>query len=165
MIRFLSNQIYQYLQSIQAYIGAPITAVFLTGIFWKRATGKAAIITLIVGGSLGLIRFATDILSKFEYTNFGPFNILTGYAFLNYAVIMFVFAWHAEFGAWVWWAIGLFTLMSATNDIAIDGYTIEMLNKRELGLANGLRIGFYRVGMLASGFAASNSCSRVLKAS
>ena len=69
------------------------------------------------------------------------------------AAIMVVFALYADFGPWVWWAIGLFTLMSATNDIAIDGYTIEMLNKRELGLANGLRIGFYRVGMLASGFA------------
>ena len=69
------------------------------------------------------------------------------------AAIMAVFALYGSFGPWVWWAIGLFTLMSATNDIAIDGYTIEMLNKRELGLANGLRIGFYRVGMLASGFA------------
>lgn len=68
------------------------------------------------------------------------------------ALLMLVFAWHADFGAWVWWTIGLFTLMSATNDVAIDGYTIEMLNKRELGLANGIRIGFYRVGMLASGF-------------
>ena len=68
------------------------------------------------------------------------------------AMVMAIFAWNAEFGPWVWWAIGLFTLMSATNDIAIDGYTIEMLNKRELGLANGFRIGFYRVGMLASGF-------------
>lgn len=68
------------------------------------------------------------------------------------ALVMAIFAWHVEFGAWAWWAIGLFTLMSATNDIAIDGYTIEMLNKRELGVANGLRIGFYRVGMLASGF-------------
>lgn len=91
MIRYLSNQIYQYLQSVQAYIGAPIAAVFLTGIIWKRANGKAAITTLITGGILGVIRFATDILSKMGYTNFGPFKILTGYAFLNYCVIMFVF--------------------------------------------------------------------------
>jgi len=66
--------------------------------------------------------------------------------------IMLVFAVHAGFGSWVWIAIGVFTLLSATNDIAIDGFTIEMLNKRELGLANGMRIAFYRVGMLASGF-------------
>jgi PAT family beta-lactamase induction signal transducer AmpG len=68
------------------------------------------------------------------------------------ALIMVVFAYQNGFGAWVWWLIGLFTIMSATNDVAIDGYTIEMLNKGELGVANGLRIGFYRVGMLASGF-------------
>jgi PAT family beta-lactamase induction signal transducer AmpG len=66
--------------------------------------------------------------------------------------IMLLFAIHAEFAPWVWIAIGVFTLLSATNDIAIDGFTIEMLNKHELGLANGMRIAFYRVGMLASGF-------------
>lgn len=68
------------------------------------------------------------------------------------AVIMLVFAVHADFGPWVWVAIGAFTVMSATNDIAIDGFSIEMLNKHELGRANGIRIAFYRVGMLASGF-------------
>ena len=68
------------------------------------------------------------------------------------AGVMLWFALHSEFGSWVWFAVGLFTLLSATNDIAIDGYTIEMLNKNEMGRANGLRIAFYRVGMLASGF-------------
>ncbi len=54
-------------------------------------------------------------------------------------------------GAWLWVAIGAFTFLSATNDIATDGYTIELLDKREYGLANGIRIGFYRVGMLFAG--------------
>ncbi len=66
--------------------------------------------------------------------------------------VILVFAVQSGFGPWVWVAIGVFTLLSATNDIAIDGYSIEFLEKGELGLANGLRIGFYRVGMLASGF-------------
>lgn len=66
--------------------------------------------------------------------------------------ILLLFAIHAGFAPWVWFAIGAFTLLSATNDIAIDGFTIEMLNKNELGVANGMRIAFYRVGMLASGF-------------
>src|SRR5262245_47547014 len=65
--------------------------------------------------------------------------------------VMLVFAAAAGFGPWVWAAIAVFTLLSATNDIAIDGYTIELLDKHELGLANGVRIGLYRVGMLASG--------------
>ncbi len=70
---------------------------------------------------------------------------------LAMGTVMLFFAVTAGFGPWVWAAIGTFTVLSATNDIAIDGYTIELLNKDELGLANGVRIGFYRVGMLASG--------------
>jgi PAT family beta-lactamase induction signal transducer AmpG len=65
---------------------------------------------------------------------------------------MLYFAVQAGFGPAVWLAIGVFTALSATNDIAIDGYTIEYLDRDELGLANGIRIGLYRVGMLASGF-------------
>ena len=55
------------------------------------------------------------------------------------------------FGPWVWIAIGCFTVLSATNDIATDGYTIELLDRGEYGLANGIRIGFYRVGMIFAG--------------
>ena len=65
---------------------------------------------------------------------------------------LMVLAQAAGFGPGVWFAIGIFTLLSATNDIAIDGYTIEMLDRQELGLAHGVRIGFYRVGMLSAGF-------------
>jgi MFS transporter, PAT family, beta-lactamase induction signal transducer AmpG len=70
---------------------------------------------------------------------------------LAMGAVLLAFAFAAGFGPWVWAAIGIFTLLSATNDIAIDGYTIELLNRDELGLANGIRIGFYRVGMIASG--------------
>ncbi len=66
--------------------------------------------------------------------------------------LMLWFAVSAGFGLWVWIAIGALTVLSATNDIAIDGYTIEFLEKNELGLANGVRIGMYRIGVLASGF-------------
>jgi PAT family beta-lactamase induction signal transducer AmpG len=66
--------------------------------------------------------------------------------------VMIYFAQQAGFGPAVWVAIGIFTALSATNDIAVDGYTIEFLRKDEMGLANGIRIGLYRVGMLASGF-------------
>ena len=65
--------------------------------------------------------------------------------------IMLMFALLLDFGPWVWTAIAFFTVFSATSDIAIDAYTIEMLNKNELGMANGIRNGMYRVGMLASG--------------
>lgn len=70
---------------------------------------------------------------------------------LAMGAVMLAFAASAGFGPWVWALIGLFTVFSATNDVAIDGYSIEILDRDEYGLANGIRIGFYRVGMLASG--------------
>ena len=78
-----------------------------------------------------------------------------GAANIGMACVMWFFAGHtgeaAIGGPWLWVAIGAFTFLSATNDIATDGYTIELLDKREFGLANGVRIGFYRVGMLFAG--------------
>ena len=65
--------------------------------------------------------------------------------------VLIYLSMHYGFGPPVWIAIALFTLLSATNDIAIDGYTVELLGKKELGLANGVRIAMYRVGMLAAG--------------
>lgn len=71
---------------------------------------------------------------------------------LMMGLAMLFFAVKSGFGPWVWIGIGALTLFSATNDIATDAYSIELLEKGEIGLANGLRIGFYRVGMLGAGF-------------
>ncbi|MHB1100320.1 MAG: MFS transporter, partial [Burkholderiales bacterium] len=49
--------------------------------------------------------------------------------------VMLVFAAESGFGPWVWVGIGALTLFSATNDIAIDAYSIELLEKGEIGLA------------------------------
>ncbi|MCX7892201.1 MAG: MFS transporter [Burkholderiales bacterium] len=70
---------------------------------------------------------------------------------IGMGIAMLAFAYAAGVAPWVWTGIAVFTVLSATNDIAIDGYTIEMLDRDEIGLANGVRIGFARVGMLASG--------------
>ena len=91
MIRLLSNQLYQYLQNVQAIVGAPIAAVFLVGVFWRRATGKAALTTMIVGSVLGAFRFTVDVLVANNFDSFNVFQTLSGGGFLNYAVIMFAF--------------------------------------------------------------------------
>jgi PAT family beta-lactamase induction signal transducer AmpG len=53
-----------------------------------------------------------------------------------------------------WW-IGLIVLglvvLSATQDIAIDAYAVEFLRKEEHGPASGLRIMYYRIGMVIAG--------------
>ncbi len=50
-----------------------------------------------------------------------------------------------------WLLIGGLCLASATQDIAIDAYTIELLSAKELGVANGFRLGAYRVALIAAG--------------
>jgi SSS family solute:Na+ symporter len=49
--------IFQGLNTLICYIAPPITAVFLVGVFWKRAGGRAAFITMVFGGLLGAVCF------------------------------------------------------------------------------------------------------------
>lgn len=56
---------------------------------------------------------------------------------------------HLSTGFWV--VVGLMVTLSATQDIAIDAYTIETTTERELGVANSVRIALYRIAMFVSG--------------
>ena len=44
-----------------------------------------------------------------------------------------------------------FNLIAATQDIATDGLAVRMLDARELGIANGIQVGAYRIGMMFGG--------------
>jgi len=41
-------------------------------------------------------------------------------------------------------------IFSATQDIAIDAYTIQLLNEKELGIANGVRVTTYRIALICA---------------
>ena len=45
----------------------------------------------------------------------------------------------------------LLVALSATQDIAVDAYTIEIMDRSELGPANGARVTAYRIGMIVAG--------------
>jgi PAT family beta-lactamase induction signal transducer AmpG len=50
------------------------------------------------------------------------------------------------------WALLLsLAVLSATQDIAIDAYTIELLDEAEMGPANGLRVTTYRIALISAG--------------
>jgi len=51
----------------------------------------------------------------------------------------------------LWAAIASLAILSATQDIAVDAYTIELLRSSELGIANGFRQAAYRTAMVVSG--------------
>jgi SSS family solute:Na+ symporter len=91
VISRMNNQIYQYLQSVQSYISPPIAAVFILGILWKRASGAAAIVTLISGGIIGALRFLVDILVKSGMTTNSLLVNISEVSFLNFCVMLFVF--------------------------------------------------------------------------
>ena len=52
--------IFQGINKLISYVAPPITAVFLLGVFWKRASGRAAFITMVTGTALGLVAFYLD---------------------------------------------------------------------------------------------------------
>ena len=82
-----SGGLYQYLQSVQAYIAPPIAAVFLLGIFWNRINSRGALAALVGGFSAGMFRLALEInkanLSGFLY-DFADLN------FLYFAIFSFL---------------------------------------------------------------------------
>ncbi|MBI3087056.1 MAG: MFS transporter, partial [candidate division NC10 bacterium] len=51
----------------------------------------------------------------------------------------------------VWATLFALAVCSATQDIAIDAYTIELLNEAEMGPANGIRVTAYRVALICAG--------------
>src|SRR5512143_1905427 len=62
---------------------------------------------------------------------------------------------------WVVGALALaVALASASQDIAIDAYTVEVLHKDEQGAAVGARIALYRAAMLVAGGGAISLASR-----
>jgi PAT family beta-lactamase induction signal transducer AmpG len=55
-------------------------------------------------------------------------------------------------GEWVLWTLLVaLAVFAATQDIAIDAYTIELLNEDEMGPANGIRVSLYRVALICAG--------------
>jgi PAT family beta-lactamase induction signal transducer AmpG len=50
-----------------------------------------------------------------------------------------------------WALVGVMCLASATQDLAVDAYSIDLLETKELGWANGVRNGAYRLGLLTAG--------------
>jgi len=52
-------------------------------------------------------------------------------------------------GLWMW--MTCLALLSATQDIAVDAYTIELLAPHEMGRANGIRVTTYRIALIATG--------------
>lgn len=89
LIKFISSEIYIYLQSVQAYIGPPIAAVFILGLTIKKINSSGAIWGLAVGGVFGMMRLILEMMVKNGYINNSIISWFAGINYLHFAVLLF----------------------------------------------------------------------------
>jgi SSS family solute:Na+ symporter len=78
-IASISDTLYVYLQSVQAYIAPPIFAVFFLGVFSRRINAAGCMAGLVGGFALGMARLVAEV---FKGRLAGTF--LEGFATLNF---------------------------------------------------------------------------------
>jgi SSS family solute:Na+ symporter len=83
----ISGQLYEYLQSVQAYIAPPIAATFLLGVFFRRINGKGALAALVGGFLLGMLRLVLE-LNKTHLSGF--WRAYAEMNFLYFCIALFV---------------------------------------------------------------------------
>lgn len=82
------ESIFAGVSSLISYIAPPITAVFLWGVFWRRASSQAATVTLLLGSALGFTVFLLDWNKETTSWNI-PFLMAAFYLFVICSVILF----------------------------------------------------------------------------
>lgn len=87
LMRLISGQLYQYIQSVQAYISPPIASVFLLGLFWRRVNAQGAMTALLLGFVLGMGRLVAE-LSKGSLSGWAL--VYAEINFLHFAVVLFL---------------------------------------------------------------------------
>ena len=90
-MKYISSQLYIYLQSVQAYIAPPIAACFLLGLFFRRLNGAGAITSLVTGFVLGALRLGLELANGPAKTGLpdGIWAWIAEINFLHFAVLLF----------------------------------------------------------------------------
>lgn len=81
--------IFQGINAAICYIAPPITAVFVFGVFWKKASSFGSITTLCIGSALGFAVFLLDFFKEQTGWNI-PFMMSGFYLFCICAVIIVI---------------------------------------------------------------------------
>jgi SSS family solute:Na+ symporter len=88
-MKYVSPQLYIYLQSVQAYIAPPVAACFLLGILSPRLNGPGALTALLVGFVLGALRLVLE-LAKAHLPAGTVWAWFAGINFLHFAALLFL---------------------------------------------------------------------------
>lgn len=88
-MKYISEGLYRYLQSVQAYIAPPIAAVFLLGIFSKRINAHGCIAGLVSGFVLGMARLVAEMFKE-DLQGYQLLNVFAGMNFLYFSLLLFL---------------------------------------------------------------------------
>jgi len=64
-MKYVSDALYVYLQSVQAYIAPPIFAVFFLGVFVKRINSSGCMAGMVGGSIIGMARLIAEVSRKY----------------------------------------------------------------------------------------------------
>lgn len=118
----ISGVLYEYLQSVQAYIAPPIAAVFLLGIFHKRINSSGALSTLVMGLAVAFIRIALELMA--DKLDEGTFlHAVANTNFLTFAAWFFLFC--------IIWCVVISLLTPAPAPESVNGLTFSTLTEEQ----------------------------------
>ncbi len=122
------GSLFQYLQNVLAYLVPPVVAVFLVGLFWRRANAAGAITALLTGLGVSILLLAGKVL-----------GLLPEVHFLHVAMVLFLFSATVQ--------IGVSLATAAPPEIRTVGLTwnrqlwhLETISLRELPWYSNVRV-------------------------
>jgi SSS family solute:Na+ symporter len=80
--------VFQGINAAISYLAPPITVVFLVGVFWKKASSRAAFVTLVSGSLIGFVVFILDFTQVLQHFKIRHPSL----GFLNFLLISFILA-------------------------------------------------------------------------
>jgi len=87
------ESLFNGLNDIIAHIAPPITCVFLLGLFWKKASGKSAKLTLWLGSISGLIVYMIEKIFPSTIIGSVPFMMMAVYLFCICVILQVTFSY------------------------------------------------------------------------
>lgn len=101
------GSLFQYLQLVLAFICPPVVAVFVLGLFWKKATADGAFASLMVGFFFAIFLLLSGMLELSETIN----NI----HFLDRAVLLFIICFLVH--------VGVSLITAPSSEAVLANYT------------------------------------------
>ncbi len=114
LVKLMSSHIYLFLQSVQSFVSPPITAVFLFGLFSQKINAKTAIITLIIGETIGISRLLLEILSNMGMQLHPVFLWILGISFLHFAIFLFILS------------VGTILLLNTFVQVSVNQFILDI---------------------------------------